>query len=700
MSLTVTLKTATSGLLAAQTGMRAISDNISNVNTAGYTRKTVDQRPVVVNGTGMGVEVTGIKRVTDQYLQLASLTASSESARWDVFSQYLDNAQALFGDPSSEGFFFNRLDAAYGAFAASADDPSSTLLRNQALGYVEDFLSETGRINTQIKELAKTVDVRVSADIERANALLAQINTLNSDISRALLIEQDSSGSENIQAGLIDELSAMMSVQVIPRPQGGVTIRSAEGVKLSGDGSATLSYERTDSTKGYILATPAGGLGSPQAIQINAGGIRGMLDLRNTELPALSDQLGEFVSRAVDKLNAAHNAATPVPAPQTLTGRDTGLDIATALGGFTGTTTVTVQSASGNLQRTVAINFDTGSLSVNAGAPVLFTPATFVTVLTTALGPGGSATFNANGALSIGTAAGNGIAIDEGTSMKAGRAFSHYFGLNDLVKAQGYTTYETGLTSASNHGFTAGQTIQFAIAQGDGRPVRNVTVTVPAGATMASLLAELNGTTTGVGLFGQFALAANGVLKYTPTQPADGTISVVQDTTSRGVGGPSMSQLFGLGVLERNARANRFSVNSTLVNDPTKLALGKVDATVGIGALSIRPGDGRGALAISNAGDVDTTFQPAGSLGQVTMTVARYAAEFGGSIGREANAAEMRKTSADAVRTEATARRQAVEGVNLDEELVRLTSYQQAFNASARMIQAASDLFEVLVKMV
>ena len=82
------------------------------------------------------------------------------------------------------------------------------------------------------------------------------------------------------------------------------------------------------------------------------------------------------------------------------------------------------------------------------------------------------------------------------------------------------------------------------------------------------------------------------------------------------------------------------------------------------------------------------------------MTVERYAAEFGGSIGREANAAELRKKSAESVRTEATARRQAVEGVNLDEELVRLTSYQQAFNASARMIQAASDLFETLVKLV
>jgi flagellar hook-associated protein 1 FlgK len=175
---------------------------------------------------------------------------------------------------------------------------------------------------------------------------------------------------------------------------------------------------------------------------------------------------------------------------------------------------------------------------------------------------------------------------------------------------------------------------------------------------------------------------------------------VVVDNTARGVGGPSMSQLFGLGVVDRSARANRFAVSQTLLADPTKLALGKLDLSVALGQPTLRAGDGRGALALSTAGDVSTQFQAAGSLGLVQMTVSRYASEFGGSVGRDAAAAETRKQGAESVKAEAVGRRQAVEGVNLDEELVRLQSYQQAFNASARMIQAASDLFEVLVKMV
>jgi flagellar hook-associated protein 1 FlgK len=128
--------------------------------------------------------------------------------------------------------------------------------------------------------------------------------------------------------------------------------------------------------------------------------------------------------------------------------------------------------------------------------------------------------------------------------------------------------------------------------------------------------------------------------------------------------------------------------------------VGQLDTTAAVGQVAVRPGDGLGALAIGTSGDVPTLFQAAGSLGQVTMTLSRYASEFGGTIGRVAAAAETRKESSEAVSREASNRRQAVEGVNLDEELVNLTTYQQAFNASARMIQAASDLFDVLVNMV
>ena len=437
MSLTAMLKTASSGLNAAQVNLRSTSDNIANVNTPGYVRKHVIQSPLVVGGQGMGVSIEGVERVTDQYLQLASLTASSDASRWSAVSQYLDNAQSLFGNPSSDGFYFSRLDDIFTAFSAAADDPSSSLLRSQAMGNVENFLSESARINAQFSELGGTVDARIAADVERANDLLRQINQLNSDISRAKLTSGDASGSENIQSQLVDELATLMNVQVALKSSGGVTVRSAEGLLLAGDGkAATLSYNRTDPTKGYIAVEPDGLSGFAQPIQITGGEIRGLMDLRDTTLPGMADQLGEFVSRAAEQINAAHSKTTSSPAPNALNGRNTGLDLPTAVSGFTGKTTIAVVGGAGPndgvVQHKVEIDFDTMTMTPGG----TFTSGSFLADLNTALGGNATATF-VNGALSIQGAAGTGVAIDEGTSMKAGRAFSHFFGMNDLIKSGG-----------------------------------------------------------------------------------------------------------------------------------------------------------------------------------------------------------------------------------------------------------------------
>ena len=697
MSLSVALHTATSGLQAAQAGLNAVSDNIANVNTPGYKRKTIVQQQAVVAGQSAGVDVTGVKRITNQYLQTASLTAGADSGRYSVISQYLDNAQSLFGDPTGGDYFFNLPDDISANFASLANDPSSTLLRGQAVNTVSNFLGEADRINTQLTALGKTVDGQVSDDVNQVNSLLGQIDGLNTDIARAKVTGGDSTGSENIQSQLLNQLSALMNVKVSARDQGGVNVRSTEGVLLAGGGAATLTYNTSGTTPGYITATTPGASPTPIPITIGSGEMRGLLDLRNTKLPGLSDQLGEFVSRTAQQLNAAHNASTASPPPTTLTGRNTGLDLPTAVSGFTGQTTVAITDSSGVAQKTVAIDFTAGTMSVNGGAGAAFTPATFLAQLNTSLGASGTASFT-NGALSIAATGSNGVAIDEGTSQKVGQGFSQFFGLNDLITSTGVSTYDTGLSASDPNGFTPGGQITLRLSTPAGNPIRDVTVSVPPAGSpaMSDLVNALNNNSTGVGLYGAFSLDAQGGLSFTGTSPQNTQLSVVADNTQRGAGGPSISQLFGLGAGARSARAGSYQVNPAVANDPTKLALGTLDLGVAPGQSAITPGDGSGALALSQAGQATTLFKAAGDLGNVQMSLTDYAAQFGGSVGRDAATASSQATSATAVQTEADARRQSVEGVNIDEELINLTTYQQAYTANARMIQATKDMFDVL----
>lgn len=703
MSLTMTMKTATSGLIAAQTAIRTVSDNIANVNTPGYVRKTTDQSQLALNSQGAGVRVDGVVRAADQYLQLASLNASSEAGRWDEVSRYLDNAQSLFGDPSGDNFFFSRLDSIWTTFAQAADDPTSPVRRSQVMSALDDFMDEAGRINGQIEEISRTVDGQITSNVDRINGLLKEIETLNGDIMRGKGMGADTSGSENIQSGLLDELSTLMNIQVGPRSKGGVMVRTPEGQVLAGDGAAKLSLNAVSGTLGYITAEPADGTGRPKIVEVTGGSLGGLLELRNSRLPAMRDQLGEFMSRAADEINRAANANTASPAPATLTGRNTGLDAPTVFDHFTGMSTLAVVNASGVITQKIEIDFDAGTMTATGAAPSTtpFTEANFIASLNTALGGAGTASF-ANGVLSLqASGAGAGLALDEGTSAKAGRGFSHFFGLNDLIRSSGMSTYETGLAAADPHGFDSGDAITFRLQQADGKPLRDISFTPPAGGTMQDLVNALNSTTTGLGLFGTFSLdASDGELSFSPSQPYNARLSVLDDRTERGTGGPSMSQLFGIGQIERSGRASTFSVATAVRDNTARLPFARLDLTVAAGKPAVRPGDGSGARALAEAGERATSFSAAGNMAASQMTLSRYASELGGSIGREAAQAETRKTSAQAVKGEAVAQRQSVEGVNLDEELVLLTTYQQAYAASARMIQAAKELTDILTNMV
>src|SRR4051812_41230927 len=108
-SLTSIMNSAASGLIANQTALRVVSDNVSNVNTAGYVRKVVDLQPMGAGDAG-GVQVGVISRVIDRFLQQASLSAAADSGSAGIQAELLDRAQALFGDPNSDNAFFNQLD--------------------------------------------------------------------------------------------------------------------------------------------------------------------------------------------------------------------------------------------------------------------------------------------------------------------------------------------------------------------------------------------------------------------------------------------------------------------------------------------------------------------------------------------------------------------------------------------------------------
>jgi flagellar hook-associated protein 1 len=719
MSLNSIMNIATSGLYASQRGIRTVTSNVANVNTPGYVRLDHNQQARPLAGSTSGVEVGAVRRAADRFLQAASLAASSSAGGSGARYEYMDNLQAAFGDPTSNSSIFGQLDRALGSFETAVVNPGSLTARRGAIADVQAFLSRLGQLGNDVTAARADADRRIGDEVTRVNTLLVDIARLNGDIQRAGGDGADESGARQRQSTLIDELATKMDIRLSTRSDGTTEVRTSDGVILAGYDHASLSFSPAGSGSSTFNRIQIQ-YGSDAALRefepnLQSGSIRGLLDVRDKDLSEIASGIGELGGRLADALNAAHNQNTTLPTIARASGIDTGLMASDALQ-FRGKTMIALVDPAGVVTRKIEIDFDAGTLTVDGGAAATLGPPTgatigsFQTALNTALGTMGTASF-ANGKLELvasppipSTAPANGFTFSEpttGGSQRGSKAFAHFFGLNDLVKSGTPTSFATGLDATDSHGFPSGSTLRFALRGANGETLLDREITVPGG-TVGGLMDSLNNASSGLGLYGAFSLDTQGQMKWTPTLGQGNVrLEVLKDVGPRGDTTRSFGQVFGITAAARESRATSLSVNSDIVADPRKLAFARVDlSAVSVGQLGVGLGDSRGAQALFDVTRQNFEFSgPTGS-GSRTMSLADYASSLGGDVGTRAGQAQRDQESATAFSTEATARRSNVEGVNLDEELVKLTSYQQAYSAAARMIRAADEMYQALLNAV
>jgi flagellar hook-associated protein 1 FlgK len=712
VGLTSVLLSGLSGLRAAQSGVSVVSQNIANANTPGYVRTDVTLAPRSQLGYGAGVEVVGIKRAADRFLATAGYIAEAARGASAARADILSRAQSNFGDPASDTSMFAMLDDFWSALTELGVDPASTLRRVDAVSALQTTFSEIQRIGDSLQDLIVEADQRIGDAVQEVQSLVDRIAQLNDEIRLSKRTGADTSNAENAQSALIDELSTLIDVRVSPVAEGGVHVRTSGGGLLVGVTAARLTYTPNSSpfaVHGVISMNEDLGAATNLEPFLTGGAIHGLLQVRDHDLVGLAEALGGFAGALGHALNRVHNENASSPAVSSMIGRQTGLLGTDALN-FTGAATVAVTDSGGILRERLSIDFDAETITSEA-PPGVFSFAggtidAFTTALNAALGaatPAGSANFT-NGVMSINVGGGGGLVIQQDPddpSARASRGFSRFFGLNDIVSRPTPMFFETGVSGSDLHGFSSGGAISYQIRDTAGRFIANRTVSISGplaapGADWDDVVAALNAPGTGLGEYGTFSLGATtGMISFTPN-PAF-SVSLMSDTTKRGSTGVSLTSLHGLSPSSTIGRALELNVTAQIAADPGRLAVGIPDLTAALGQRVIEAGDNRGAAALVAARDTVRNFPAAGVLTAQSTSLAVYAARLGGEAGRLANDADRAADGAAAVATAAADRRAQIEGVSIDDELMKMTTYQNAYAAAARVIQAATDMLDVLM---
>jgi flagellar hook-associated protein 1 FlgK len=104
-------------------------------------------------------------------------------------------------------------------------------------------------------------------------------------------------------------------------------------------------------------------------------------------------------------------------------------------------------------------------------------------------------------------------------------------------------------------------------------------------------------------------------------------------------------------------------------------------------------GDNRNAFALADA-------MKAGALEGGTVSVSAAVERLTGNLGLQTRAAQMNRDAESSVNESDLAARDAVSGVNLDEEAANMLRFQQAYQAAAQIIAVSGQLFDTLLNAV
>ncbi len=702
MSLNSILNTAYTGLSTSQDVLRSISNNIANVNTPGYGREVVHLEALAYGSGSGGVKISEIERVANQYLQQSALSATSDAASSSVLASFHKQLQNFIGDPNAGSTIANRVNTLFSSLSEVANSPSDIALRRQAVNSLQDLLGEAQTLGSDIQSLRTDASNQLDASIKSANDLISQLGTLNQQISEKEVIGQTPSGLYEQRDLAISKLSELIDVHAVKQNDGTVLLQTTSGVTLldrntrralynspgvvaAGTSFPAINIVNVNANSGTTQDT-----GFTLDSNVSSGKIRGLLDLRDGDLSQLADELGSFSATFVDNLNALHNQNSAVPPPTVLSGKNTGL-LSTDLSGFTGKTTFGIVAANGILAQKFTLDFD--------GLPAGATIADITTAINTGLAGAGTANFVDGKFTLIAAAPNTGVTLGEDVataSSRSGRGFSQTFGLNDLITTFQPTNFDTGLQGTDAHGFNAGGTISFNIQDSNNAIVKAQSVTL-SGSSVNDILTQLNDP-AGLGQYVTFSLDAKGHLSEIP-KPNKGNliVNVISDSTSRGSTKISLSQFFGLGRGIQSSAAFNNTVRADIAADPSKLALAQFGTSTVIGAQAIGANDGRGGAQLRDLSLKSIDFSNSGALGKVTTTPTGYVGSFLADAAQRAARATTSDKDNTALLSAAVKQQQDFQGVNLDEELAHLVVYQNSYNAAARLVTTARDLYDTLI---
>ncbi len=220
-------------LLAANYGIKVTGQNLSNINTAGYSRQVLSQSGAAYGGThaklaqlGSGVNINGIKRISNSIVEKNLRQATSGEQYYSGLNTTYTKIQSYFNEPTG-----NALSDSMTEFWNSMKDLASHVEtignRTTTIEDAKTMAEQFSKTAISLREYRNDMNEEVVTSVREVNELINTIASLNGAI-----VDIESGGVSGVMANdLRDErgnqlrlLSELVGIDVVEEPNGAVNV--------------------------------------------------------------------------------------------------------------------------------------------------------------------------------------------------------------------------------------------------------------------------------------------------------------------------------------------------------------------------------------------------------------------------------------------------------------------------------------------
>jgi flagellar hook-associated protein 1 FlgK len=299
------LNTAARALDAQRYGLDVAGQNIANVNTPGYTRRSVlfsEVPPTDQWSPGGGVDVMAVTAARAPLIEARLRFEQPASSREGTIADHLAILETALGQPGKS------LDAAlalfYNTYGTLAQNPTSSTARQQVIIEGQSLATSFNDMAARLGTAQRDADNEIRSTVDQVNALARQLADINIGIANV--------GSNNAAESLLDQqsvalsaLSQLANINVTQRGDGSIDVAIGNGRALV-VGSNTYDLTVVSSPPQGFAQIQSDGASQTTDVtsEITGGRIAGLVQVRDVMLPQYIDKLDQLAYGVATDVNS------------------------------------------------------------------------------------------------------------------------------------------------------------------------------------------------------------------------------------------------------------------------------------------------------------------------------------------------------------------------------------------------------------